>query len=722
MSRFGQTEKSIFITACIALLAFSYFLYDDSLLFPKANDSALQRIGDVSVSENDVRRKNLDTFSWLPASRKDFVYQNDSIFTGDRSEAVVRLQDGTQIKIQPNSLITLNLNNGQMSLDLRYGNLVGELAQGSTLTVKSGTEEFKLEGTKDAKEKSSVEFKKSHSGNVDLKLISGNVKLVDKKKKAVKELAKNTVVAVDKKGEVKQVEKPTLHIITADNMQWMRVNPDDPLPFEWQGKGDLSSYELEVSPQEDFSTLAYNKKTPQSGLQVTEPLAPGPYFWRLKAFDSQGQVSITSPTRRMNLSYFVGPQVTWPSAMAQIQLELKVKNQEVPVASTDVKWSSPQNLKSFTWQLATDEKFENIVKESQTQELAAITPKLASGTYWVRVQGKTVDDKVSPWSAPVSFTMTLSAKRDVKPERPILVTKKVIFQAPSAKDRNPASPQAPQVVWKPVLQSKNYILQISKDVSFTDPQKYEVTQTTAAWGQYKPGQYFYRVYARGLNGLVSEPSETGSMEIGVGGVVLDPLKTVQKTGDKAGPQETPISWSEVPFAKSYLVQIDKNKDFSQAQKLEYASNASTVTLPDPGRYHVRVQALDENNKPLTEFSNIEEVLYTFRTPLTKPLLMEPFNAASIFLQTQMEPFIWLEWKKVEGATGYRIEISDKPDFSRVLINKSLAGNRYLIKDRMPLGKIYWRVRAEAKDDSELSEWTEKREFTLYHQKNETFVK
>ena len=29
---------------------------------------------------------------------------------------------------------------------------------------------------------------------------------------------------------------------------------------------------------------------------------------------------------------------------------------------------------------------------------------------------------------------------------------------------------------------------------------------------------------------------------------------------------------------------------------------------------------------------------------------------------------------------------------------------------------------EAKGDVELSEWTEKREFTLYHQKNETFVK
>lgn len=722
MSRFGQTEKIIFVCAIVALMAFSYFLYDDSLLFPKANNGKLELIGDVAISQNDVRRKNLDTFSWVPASRKDSVYQNDSIFTGDRSEATIQLQDGTQIKIQPNSLITLNLKNGQMNLDLRYGNLVGELTQGSSLTIKSGTEEFKLESKEGTQEKSKIQFNKAHSGNVDLKLLSGDVKYVDKKKKAVKELPKNAVVAVTKKGEVKQVEKPQLFLKTADHTNWLRLNPDDPLPFEWQSKGDVARYELEISPKEDFSSVSISKMTPETKVQVTDPLEPGPYFWRLKALDHNGQVGAVSQTQHMRITHLAGPQITTPTQAAQINLELKVKPKEALETTTEVQWRAQEVLKNFTWQVSADAEFQNILKEGQTNTLAAITPKLPAGTYWVRVQGQTENQKVSPWSEPVSFTLNLFAHKEERPNRPILVTKKVDFKVPTGKDRNPASPESPKLAWKPVLQSKNYVLQISKDASFKEVEKYDVTQNQVAWSQYRPGQYFYRVYARGLNGLMSEPSETGTIDINIGSLTLDPMKTINAIGQAPGPKETPISWSEIPFAKTYLVQMDKDKEFSHPHQLEYSANAGTLTVPDPGRYHVRVQALDETSKPLTGFSNIEEVLYTFRTPLTSPLLMEPFNNASIFLQTEMEPFIWLEWKVVEGATSYRIEISDKADFSRTLIAKSLQGNRYLIKDRVPLGKIYWRVRAESKGDSESSEWTEKREFTLYHQKNETFVK
>lgn len=723
MSRFGQTEKIIFTGALLVLMVFSYFLYDDSLLFPKSNTGELELIGSVAISQNDVRRKNLDTFSWLPASKKDSVFQNDSIFTGDRSEATIQLQDGTQIRIEPNSLITLNLKNGQMNLDLRYGNLVGELAKGSSLTIKSGNEEFQLEGnSENPQEKSQIRFNKAHSGTVDLKLLSGNMKYIDRKKQAVKELPKNAVVAVRKNGDINAVEKPQLVLKTPDNIDLLRVNPDDPIPFEWQGRGDIARYELEISPDESFNSLALSKNTKEQKAAVTDPLQPGPYFWRLKAYDRNGDLGATSSAQRLTLRHLTGPQIVTPTSAAQINLEINAKPQEELSTSTEVQWTAMPQLKSFTWQVSQDPEFKNILKDGQTSSLEALTPRLPSGTYWVRVQGQTANQNISPWSEPVSFTLNLVAQKLERPARPILVTKKVEFKPPTAQDRNPASPEAPKLAWKPVLQIKNYQVQISKDVSFSKTEKYDITQNQVAWSQFRPGKHYYRVFARGHNGLMSEPSEVGTIDVAMGTLTLNPLKTINATGTTPSPTEAPVSWSEVPFAKSYLVQVDKSKDFTQPQQMEFSSSSGRLTLNDPGNYAVRVQALDENNQPVTEFSNIEEVLYTFRTPLMTPPLLEPFNNASIFLQTEMEPFIWLEWKKVEGATNYRIEISDKADFSRTLISKTLVTNRYLIKEKVPLGKIYWRVRAESKSDEERSEWTEKREFTLYHQKNETFVK
>lgn len=720
MSRFGKTERIIFITAIFSLLAFSYFLYDDSLLFPKTTNNQLELIGDVANSQNDVRRKNLDTFSWLPAGKKDSIYQNDSIYTGDRSEAVIRLQDGTQIRIEPNSLITLNLKNGQMNLDLRYGNLVGEIAQGATLTVKSGEEEFKLESAKDTTEKSKIQLNKSHSGNVDMKLVAGKVQLVDKKAK--KALVKDAVVAVSKKGEVKELEKPVLTLKTPDNISIVRTQPDAPMGFEWASKGDLTRFELELSPTENFESVATSQMTKEHTASVVDPLAPGPYFWRLKAYNSNGQVAVTSPARKMTITNLAPPEIVTPTEAAQIQLELKVMPDQEVSAATEVQWKAMPILKDFTWQLSQDETFATVIKEAQTTELAAVTPKLTGGQYWVRVKGVTEQKTESAWSRPVPFTLNLNAKVEQKPDRPILITKEIKFTPPSSKDRKPAAESAPRMAWKPVLQTKNYHIQVAKDLSFKDVQKFDAAQPQVLWSQYRPGKYYYRVFARGLNGLVSEPSEVGTMDISVLNPILNPFTTIVSREPKPEPKQAPISWTEIPFAKSYLVQVDTKGDFSAPQTLEYTSTSGSLTLATPGTYKVRVQALDDQNKPLTEFSNIEEVLYSFRSPLAAPKLMEPFDKASIFLQTAMEPFIWLEWKKVEGASAYYIEVSDKPDFSRILLSKAQTQNRFLIKDKVPLGKIYWRVRAESKESASLSEWTSPREFIIYHQKNETFVK
>ncbi|MBO9665632.1 MAG: FecR domain-containing protein [Bdellovibrio sp.] len=625
MSRLGKTEKTIFSIALLMLLAFSYFLYDDSLLFPKDRNGQLELIGSVAVSQNDVRRKNLDTFSWRPASREDSIYENDSIFTGERSEAQIRLQDGTIIRIQPNSLITLKMKNGQMSLDLRYGNLIGEIAQGSTLKIHSGGEEFNL----DSSEKSKVQFKKAHTGNVDLQLLSGKINYSDKKKQA--QLVKDTPVAISPKGEIKQLQKPTVELKTANNTTWMRINPDDPLPLEWIGHGDISNYDVEISATPDFKNVTVSKSTPEMKLPMTEPLEPGSYFWRVKAYDRNGETAL-SEVRQMGVTHLAGPEITSPQKQAEFQMEMRVKSPEDLALATEIKWQAPPILKVFKWQVSKEERFNEVLKEGTVNGLNALTPKLPSGTYWVRVAGATEDNKVSPWSAPVSFSLNLTAKKELeRPARPELVAKDIKFKLPRTGERRPASEMAPKLEWKPVVQTKLYHVQVSKDMDFKNAKRYDVPTTSTLWSQVQPGQFYYRVYARGDNGVLSLPSDIGSILV------------------------------DAPIIKQ---------------------NIALVT----------------------------------------PKLMEPYNNTSIFLQTEQEPFIWLEWRKVSGATNYTVEISDKEDFSNTIISTNSDKNRFLIKNRIPLGKLYWRVRAEAKDSDDKSEWTEKREFTIYHQKNETFVK
>lgn len=718
MSSFGRTEKIILILAMVSLMVFSYFLYDDSLLFSNSNNTQLELIGDVTISQNDVRRKNVDNFSWLPALTKDKVFQNDSIFTGDGSEATILLHDGTQIKIQPNSLITLNLKNGQMNLDLRYGNLVSELAQESSLVIKSGTEEIKLENTKGSPEKPKIQFKKSHSGPVDLKLISGGAKYSTKTQQVKQELPKKAEVSVVNNGQIKEVEKPTIILKTADNIQWLREKPNDPISFDWEVKGKASKFKLEISTADTFDSITLSKLSTAKTTNLTDSLQSGTYFWRLKALDQYGDVSATSIIQKFNLTEIQKPEITNPKQAEQINLELKVKPKEVPVTTTEIQWTAQPIIKTFIWQLAQDEQFKNIITENKTTGLAAVTPRLQSGTYWVRVQGQTESHKTSSWSQPVSFSLNLVAQKEQPPKRPILITKLVNFAVPT---KNQNETQAPKLAWQPVLETKEYRLEISPDNSFKTSEKLTFPQTQVLWKQYRPGKYFFRVYAVGINELPSEYSDIGNINVKVGEIALSPIKPIVILDEKALPQETKINWNEIAFAKKYIVQMDQTKDFFKPVQLEYTANSGTLSLPAPGNYNVRVQALDENNKPLTPFSKIEKAQYILNTPLTSPVLSEPFDKASIFLQTQMEPFIWLEWSKVPRAV-YKIEVSNKKDFSTVLISTSTKENRYLIKEKMPLGKLYWRVQAYTTETAEQSLWTPAREFTLHHQKNETLIK
>lgn len=149
-------------------------------------------------------------------------------------------------------------------------------------------------------------------------------------------------------------------------------------------------------------------------------------------------------------------------------------------------------------------------------------------------------------------------------------------------------------------------------------------------------------------------------------------------------------------------------------------NRGNIVLSEPGSYKVRVSALDEANKP-TSVSNIQEAIYSHRPPLAAPKLIEPFNNASIFLQKNTEPFIWLEWSKSQNATSYKVEVSNSKEFKKLILSSEQKENRFLIKTKLPLGKIFWRVRARSLDNNEYSDWTEPRHFMLHHQKNEGVV-
>lgn len=708
--RFSTTDRLILGGSLGVLLLLSYLLYDDSLLFP-TDQHTEPPIGVISSMENDVRRKNTGQFIWLPGNTKDEIYNQDSIFTGGNSQAAIQLHDGSLIQIQENSLVNLNLKNGQMQLDLRFGQFTGN--GNSSLRVKSGKEEYLIQG-KDAK----FELNRSQQGDLEVKVLSGNAKITGKA--GQQKLKSNESLKISTKGAEKNQENFSIKLLTKDKAYLYRAVDKQPIEFKWTSEGSLAQYQLEVAKTQDFKKILALKTTADKAISIKDTLKEGTYFWRVKGLDSTRKPRATSAVQSFYLNYMQPPTVTSPADRSTVKTTV-LKTADGLQAPLDITWTADERTRNFEWQLSDSAEFSQIIAQKNLSEKNTTTPALRQGTYFTRVRGFDKDKHPSPWSLTHQFSYEIEA--EAKPPAPRLVEKRIRFQIPPSDGRAPSAETSPQMAWTPVSVAQTYQWEISKNAQFAGANGTTTPNTKIAWTQYQPGKYYFRVFARTQLGQSSAASETGVLEVFGDQPILKPIPTIlvkdHDINAKAPPKETRAQWSPVADAKTYLVQMDKTPEFENPSQIEINSTEAPLTLPEPGKYYVRVKALNESSQDMSDFSNVEEVGYQFRRMIRPPKLIEPYDKTTVFLQKDMEPLIWLEWEAAAEAKGYILELSSNEDFTRILLSKSLRETRFLIKEKLPYGNIFWRVKSLAEDESMSSEWAP-RQFMFYHQRNDGF--
>lgn len=723
MNNLRRTEKILFSLALAALLVFSYFMYDDSLLFPSLEKSDLPQVGKIYETSNDVRRKNYDTFAWIPANNSTLVYQQDSIFTGDSSSAQIQLNDGTLISVKPNSLITLNMNNGQLTLDLKYGDLQAQLNAQSQLTVKTGKEQTTIQGDASG-EQSLVRMKKAFSG-LNVNLEKGKASLITQGKKKDLELNENLKIA--KSGQIDKIEKPELQILTENKKKWLKPDPLQAIPVKWDSKGSITGFEVELSKDPEFKDLLVSEKVQNQEFQFANTQDEGTYYWRVKAYDSLGVEAQTSAIQEFTVSLFKAPTLLTPGNFSSLAFEVKASPNQKPASALSITWQAMPELESFEYQVSTDPEFKSVLVSKNVDQLReAQTPPLTNGDYYIRVRGFAPKLNVTTdWSPAHEMKLNLVAKKEARPPAPLITKKQIQFIPNAQPERDIASPSTPEVAWSYPSEAKSFKVQVSKDLNFKNAETFETTSREWNWNEYSKGKSYYRVFAVSPSGVTSLPSEVGEITVGFKEPILSDLKSFELRGknqdEEAPAQNLKIDWTPVPTAKSYRLEMSTSPEFKNPVVTELSSTTASYVIESPGSYFFRVKAFDKENQEITDYSSVKTSSYLWRAPLGTPRLKEPFNNASIFLQKETDAFIWLEWKKVQGAKSYTLEISTSPDFSKPFVKTNVGANRYLIKEKVPLGKLYWRVRADSDRDSEHSDWTASREFTIYSQKNEAFV-
>jgi hypothetical protein len=179
--------------------------------------------------------------------------------------------------------------------------------------------------------------------------------------------------------------------------------------------------------------------------------------------------------------------------------------------------------------------------------------------------------------------------------------------------------------------------------------------------------------------------------------------------------EMPVfTWTPVPGAQSYFVVVARDASFTNIT--DYAYTRVTAYAPRMGTltkgyadessdyYWAVLPATDENGHGVST-DPLSSSPQPFTKQSTPPSLLGPTNGA--LLSTAATVF---HWTPVFGARRYRLQVSQDPTFVNVLSEQSALSSgavtdstAYTSSTSYPTGTtLYWRVQAEAEDESQTS--------------------
>jgi hypothetical protein len=183
-----------------------------------------------------------------------------------------------------------------------------------------------------------------------------------------------------------------------------------------------------------------------------------------------------------------------------------------------------------------------------------------------------------------------------------------------------------------------------------------------------------------------------SLNLVFGSAPLPPVLTTPVKGAVNQSTSPFISWNAVSFADIYRLQISTDSLFS----LTVFDDSTIVGVSGQGIQTKQATGLTNNTKYFWRVSakNIEgwgnySAVWNFKTTTSippAPVLLSPVDA-SINVSTSPT----LNWNAVAGATSYRLQISNDPSFSVLIVDTLLSGTSRSLSNLVNSTTYYWRV-------------------------------
>lgn len=419
----------------------SYYLYLD--FHKRPEERGAEKQGYITFKYRVAQRKFPSRMIWEDVEQMLPIYNKDSIRTDFLSEAIVTLNNGIKIELDPDSMIVLNILEKQVNVSLEKGAL-------SVSTTKSLTQpnEFSL-NHKDIKlsfQDNNGQFKiLENSPDVEIVSTQGSITLETKTKKESifpKQKANiNTEMDTLDKADLKDFE-----MLPAHNTRYFIEENSKEILFLWNEKQNQET-QISISKDKSLKIDTFTAKTKEN--KFAKEFSEGIYYWKIKS--SLGE---ESDTRKFRIIKNPPLKLIAPTN----NKELKTKSGESIIAFN---WSKRELALSYHFEISNDETFKNVLISKNVFRNDISIP-LSLGKYYWRVrafdsmQGAKSNSEVFSFNIekePIIEKSTVDTIQDneEEPIEEIKPAKEAKNDSPEKKDPLKIKDNPPNKVANPVL-------------------------------------------------------------------------------------------------------------------------------------------------------------------------------------------------------------------------------------------------------------------------------
>ena len=295
----NNTGKNIFPwekRAALILLstaAFFLVLFFIDYRWSNTSRSGGSPIGRIVYKNNVVQRKGKVDRIWSRVLSNSSLFNNDIIRADRLSDAEIFLNDGTQIKIEENSMFRLDLsdNEAQISFDRGAIRILQGDKSAQSLVVRAGGRQVELENS-NVKIESNAVGKEKKSRELNVSVESGKAKILgqgqggDRKEYIVGAQERAKLSSQSQGGGIVVTKLPVILEEPADQKVYLAKAGQAKVKFRWTAKKKLKQIKLEVSHSRSFKNKLHSLTIVKAKEFIFQP---GVYYWRMRGLDSSGK-------------------------------------------------------------------------------------------------------------------------------------------------------------------------------------------------------------------------------------------------------------------------------------------------------------------------------------------------------------------------------------------------------------------------------------------------